>query len=414
MDIKGKKLLILGSNALTCDIVKTARKLGVYTIVTDWNPIEKAPAKQIDDEYWNDSLMDYDILAQKIKEFGVNGILTGFADSYLVPYAELCDRTGLPSYATAVLFAKTLDKALFKEMCKRNDVPTVPDYNLSEFDPSTISEQNKIIIKPVDNSGSRGIIVCSNPTKYQECVDFALNYSAKKQIVIEKYVEMDQISVSYTIQDGIPSLSTINDDILYKTPKSGTVNCGGIYPSKYFDFYKEQIDEKVKNLLMKEGFKNGVLFMQAFCNGKELYFFEMGYRLSGGRHYIFTENQNQSSSLKQLIHFALTGKMADYLIADRDNANFNNLCCRFNLIGRSGVISKIEGFDYLQMRPEIIYTSLLKKAGDDVGMEGTTATQLLGAYAVMIDRDDFKRMLADVYKNVKFFNDKGENLVIKI
>ena len=414
MNIKGKKLLILGSNALTCDIVKTARELGVYTIVTDWNPIEKAPAKQNADEYWNDSLMDYDILVQKIKEFGINGILTGFTDSYLVPYAELCDRTGLPSYATTELFAKTLDKALFKEMCKRNDVPTVPDYNLYEFDSSTLSEQNKIIIKPVDNSGSRGIVVCSNPTKYQECVDYALNYSEKKQIVIEKYVEMDQISVSYTIQDGIPSLSTINDDILYKTPKSGTVNCGGVYPSKYFDYYQEQIDEKVKNMLVREGFKNGVLFMQAFCNGKELYFFEMGYRLSGGRHYIFTENQNQSSSLKQLIHFALTGKMADYLIAERDNANFNNLCCRFNLIGKSGVISKIEGFDYLQRKQEIIYTSLLKKAGDDVGMEGTTATQLLGAYAVKKDMDDFKHMLADVYENVKFFNGKGENLVIKI
>lgn len=414
MNIKGKKLLILGSNALTCDIVNTARELGVYTIVTDWNPIEKAPAKQNADEYWNDSLMDYDILVQKIKEFGINGILTGFTDSYLVPYAELCDRTGLPSYATTELFAKTLDKALFKEMCKRNDVPTVPDYNLYEFDSSTLSEQNKIIIKPVDNSGSRGIVVCSNPTKYQECVDYALNYSEKKQIVIEKYVEMDQISVSYTIQDGIPSLSTINDDILYKTPKSGTVNCGGVYPSKYFDYYQEQIDEKVKNMLIREGFKNGVLFMQAFCNGKELYFFEMGYRLSGGRHYIFTENQNQSSSLKQLIHFALTGKMADYLIAERDNANFNNLCCRFNLIGKSGVISKIEGFDYLQRKQEIIYTSLLKKAGDDVGMEGTTATQLLGAYAVMKDMDDFKQMLADVYENVKFFNGKGENLVIKI
>ena len=368
----------------------------------------------IADEHWEENIKDYDRLAILIGKNKVDGIITGFTDSYLVPYAELCDRAGLPSYATAELFAKTLDKALFKEMCKRNDVPTVPDYNLYEFDSSRLSEQNKIIIKPVDNSGSRGIVVCSNPTKYQECVDYALNYSEKKQIVIEKYVEMDQISVSYTIQDGTPSLSTINDDILYKTPKSGTVNCGGIYPSKYFDFYKKQIDEKVKNMLMREGFKNGVLFMQAFCNGKELYFFEMGYRLSGGRHYIFTENQNQSSSLKQLIHFALTGKMADYLIADRDNANFNNLCCRFNLIGKSGVISKIEGFDYLQRKPEIIYTSLLKKVGDDVGVEGTTATQLLGAYAVMKDMDDFKQMLADVYENVKFFNDKGENLVNKI
>ena len=74
----------------------------------------------------------------------------------------------------------------------------------------------------------------------------------------------------------------------------------------------------------------------------------------------------------------------------------------------------IGSFISLQRKSEIIYTSLLKKAGDDVGMEGTTATQLLGAYAVMKDMDDFKQLLADVYENVKFFNNKGENLVIKI
>ena len=413
-ELKGMKLLITGGCRLSEDIVLAAKEMGIYTIVADWHDIHNSPAKMIADEHWEENIKDYNRLANLIRINRVDGIITGFTDSYLVPYAELCDRVGLPSYATAGLFAKTLDKALFKEMCKRNDVPTVPDYNFYEFDSSTLSEHNKIIIKPVDNSGSRGIVVCSNPAKYQECVDYAINYSEKKQVVIEKYIEMDQISVSYTIQDGTPSLSTINDGILYKMPKSGTVNCGGIYPSRYFNLYKGQIDEKVKKMLVREGFKNGVLFMQAFCNGKELYFFEMGYRLSGGRHYIFTENQNQSSSLKQLIHFALTGKMADYLIADRDNAKFNNLCCRFNLIGKSGEISKIEGFDYLQRRPEIIYTSLLKKEGDEVGMEGTTATQLLGAYAVMKDMDDFKHMLVDVYENVKFFNDNGENLVIKI
>ena len=52
-ELKGKKLLILGGNALTMDIVEKAKDLGVYTIVTDWNSIERSPAKRIADEYWN-------------------------------------------------------------------------------------------------------------------------------------------------------------------------------------------------------------------------------------------------------------------------------------------------------------------------------------------------------------------------
>ena len=35
MDIKGKKLLVLGANAISCEIVDAAKALGVYTIATD-------------------------------------------------------------------------------------------------------------------------------------------------------------------------------------------------------------------------------------------------------------------------------------------------------------------------------------------------------------------------------------------
>ena len=311
-EFKGKKLLITGGCRLAEDIVKAAKEMGIYTIVVDWHNPHVSPAKLVSDEYWNEDIKDYDRLISLIKEKKVDGVTTGFTDSYLIPYAELCEKAGLPYYATASLFQKTLDKKLFKEMCRNNGVPVVPEYDLQTFNPLKISKSHKIIIKPVDNSGSRGIVICDNPANYQECIDFALSYSEKKQIVIERFMEMEQISVSYTIQDGVPSLSTINDDLLYRSSNGGTVNCGGIYPSKYINFYREEIDDKVKNMLVKEGFRNGVLFMQAFCDGKELYFFEMGYRLSGGRHYIFTDHQNKSSSLKQLIHFALTGKMADY------------------------------------------------------------------------------------------------------
>jgi biotin carboxylase len=413
-EFQGKKLLITGGCRLTEDIVKTARTMGIYTIVVDWHDTHTSPAKLIADEYWQESIKDYDRLIELMKAKGIDGVITGFTDSYLVPYAILCEKACLPSYATPELFEKSLDKAMFKQMCKKNGVPVVPEYSQKTFDQSIISKENKVIIKPVDNSGSRGIVICDTPEKYDECLAYASEYSAKRQVIIEKYIELDSISVSYTIQDGEPSLTTVNDDFLYKTPNAGAINCGGLYPSKYVDFYIENIDNKVKGMLKNEGFKNGVLFMQAFTNGEELYFFEMGYRLSGGRHYIFTDNQNGSSSLKQLIHFALTGSMADYKIADRDNPKFKNLCYRFNLIGSPGVVAKIEGFDYMRHKAEVIFASLLKHEGDEVGCPGTTATQLLGAYIVANDQKHFRAVLDDIYSHVRFLNSNGENLVIRI
>lgn len=186
-ELKGKKLLVLGSNAIICDIVKEAKRMGVYTIVTDWNKFENAPAKQIADEYWMDSLMDYDVLVSKIKKNGINGIITGFADSYLIPYHKLCEATDLPCYGTKDAFEITIDKDRFKKYCMNNGVPVIPQYDVTTFDPSKISPTNKFIIKPVDNSGSRGVIACKESSDFQHCFDYALSFSHKKEVIIEKY-----------------------------------------------------------------------------------------------------------------------------------------------------------------------------------------------------------------------------------
>ena len=228
MDLKNKKLLILGSNAITCSIVEAAKVLGVYTIVTSWTKLEDAPAKQIADEYWDISLTDYDALLKGIKAEGVDGILTGFTDSYLLPYQHLCELANLPCYATKEVFETTMDKAKFKQLCRDNSIPVIPEYRIDTFDPSVINEKNKVIIKPVDNSGSRGVILCETPEDYQRCLEYALSFSEKKQVVIEKYMEMDSISLSYTIQDGVVSLSTTDDRHVHKAPKGSSVTNFGI------------------------------------------------------------------------------------------------------------------------------------------------------------------------------------------
>ena len=141
------------------DPVLKAKEMGLYTIVTDWHELEKSPAKQIADEYWNISLMAYDQLVPKIKEEKIDGILTGFTDAFLLAYQHLCELTGLPCYATKEVLETTMDKAKFKQLCRDNGVPVIPEYDLASFVPSTITEKNKIMIKPVDNSGSNGVIL---------------------------------------------------------------------------------------------------------------------------------------------------------------------------------------------------------------------------------------------------------------
>lgn len=396
------------------DPVQIARRMGVYTVVTDWNELEKSPAKRVADEYWNISLMDYGQLSIKIKDEKINGILTGFTDSHLLLYQHLCELTGLPCYASKEAFETTMDKARFKQLCHANGVPTIPEYDLASFNPSVISDNNKIIIKPIDNSGSRGVILCRSSDDFQRCLDFALSFSKKKAVIIEKYMDMDSFAASYTIQDGRISLSTLNDRLEHKSSETAAITCAGVYPSKYLDLYLEKMDSKMKSMYKSLGVTNGVLSVQGFIDGEEFYVMEMGYRLTGGQHYIFSKYENDISALEQLIYFAITGKMADFSIADRDNPRFRDLCLNLCILGRAARIDMIEGKEYVDGMPEVINASWMKDVGDLIGMDGTTSQKIANLHLVLKDYKDMKRVVSDIQAHFHVYDDKGNDLVLEL
>lgn len=409
-----KKLLVLGGGATSIDIVNAAQSLGVYVIVTDYYDVSRSPAKLLADEYWNDSIMEYDKLVKKIKEKGIDGIITGFTDSYLLAYQYLCELTGLPCYATKEVFSITLDKSLFKKYCIDNDVPIIPQYNLEDFDPTTITPSNKIIIKPVDNSGSRGVIVCGTAGDFQRCLDFALSYSQKKEVIIEKYMDMDSWAASYTIQDGIISLSTLNDRLEHKSSETAAITTAGIYPSKYLDLYLDKIDGKMKRMYRNMGVANGVLSVQGFVDGENFYVMEMGYRLTGGQHYIFSKYENGVSALEQLIMFAVTGSMADFRIDEKDNPRFKNLCLNLCILGKNAKIAEMEGKEYVESLPEMIHGVFIKQVGDQIGMDGTTAQKIANLHLVLKDYDDLKRVVKDIQDHFHVYDEDGNDLVLPL
>lgn len=407
-----QKLLILGGNALSCDIVKTARSLGIYSIVTDWYDTKTSPAKLIADEYWDISTTDYHILSEKIKEEGITGVLTGFSDSYLLPYQHLCELNNLPCYATREQFEWTLDKATFKAKCKQYGVPVVPEYELKDFNPKQINKANRVIIKPVDNSGSRGICLCDNPENFQKMLTHSLDFSEKKQVVIERYMDCDDVSLEYTIQDGEVMLSAICDRYIYKTNEAGSVTSKLIYSSKYLSDYLADTDKKVRQMFKKEGLRNGILFMQAFVEDGKFYFYEMGYRLSGGRHYIFTEHENGRSAVKELIRFSVTGSMSNERLSKRINPDFRDACCQLSLLGKSDQIVSIRGQKAVEEIPEVLDASYYYKEGDVIGKQGTTAQIFARIHIAAYSEKKLDVVIRRIKDILIVKNKEGDNLII--
>lgn len=389
-ELAGKKVLILGGSILSKDIVTTAKEMGLYTIVADWYDVHRSPIKLMADEHCNISIEDYEQLSNLIREKKIDGVFTSFTDSYLLPYQKLCEMNNLPFYASKTAFENSVNKYLFKRMCERNNVPVVPEYDYKSFDPTTLSSKNAIVIKPVDNSGARGITYCDNPYDFDILIGVALNNSPSKQIILEKFISNKgtTMSVRYIASEGELFLHLVGDRyVLDDTDGKALITAASFYPSKYTKFYMDNYDSKVKQMFKSVGVSNGALFMESFCDGDNLYFYEMGMRLSGAMTYNITKSTNDVNELKMLLRYAVTGKMCSTQELERIDPFLNgHYSASIALPLTVGKIDSIEGISAITKHPKVYAFSQRYQVGDIIEEHHMgTLFQLLGRFSIITD-----------------------------
>lgn len=398
--LQGKKLLILGSTTLISVIVSKAKEMGVYTIVTDNREYEKAPAKQIADKYYNLSFSDIDAMKELIKQEQIDGVLTGFTDSYMEYYLKICEETGLPCYGGYEQFMIATDKASFKKACLESEVPVIPGMDVKDIEQAKAAAEEigyPVFLKPADNSGSRGVIKCETREELKEAFDYAYSFSACKTVILEKYMDCDNVAMSYFISDGYIKLSTLNDRYLYVAPDTGSsITSYAVYPSVYSNRYLEEADAKVKKMLLDHGFSDGMVSLQAFVDDNSFYFCEMCYRPSGGHHFYFIKDQNHIDQLELLIRFAVNGSCYDSWNHENENPMFAEKCGMLKIIGDpEKEIMAIEGMDEINKRSDVVQAYASKSVGDKLGKSGTTA-QTIGTIWYKAESEEALKQKAEL------------------
>ena len=116
---KGKKILLLGGSRNMKEILDAAQAMGIKIGVTDWYNTDISPVKLMADEYFDVSITDYPALQRLIIDNNYDGVMTGYTDSYLEPYAKLCDLCDLPCYGTQEQFSVLTNKQKYKN-CSKN------------------------------------------------------------------------------------------------------------------------------------------------------------------------------------------------------------------------------------------------------------------------------------------------------
>jgi biotin carboxylase len=372
-DCKNKKLLVLGGTSASVDLVKTAKKMGVYTIVTDDQDF--GVAKEIADETLNISTTDISALARFVKSRKIDGVFCGPSEFNIRNAMKVAHLSRLPFYATEEQWNICSNKESFKELCREFSVPCVFEYDINNsLETETLEHIDyPVIVKPVDGCSSKGIEVCYSEDQLKKSYENAIRYSNQGRVMIEQYIDNGGIvtSVRYIACKGELYLSLTGDTyIVDPINRSALISALTVYPSKYTSHYVDNIDPKVREMFKSIGFKNGVLFMQSLPLGNELFFHEMGLRLSGGLTYTITEAANQINDLEMMIRYALGGSMcSDDEINRIDPLLDGRLAASLCIPLKTGKIAKLDGVEEIMRTLNIENFAQYYNVGDQVSKD---------------------------------------------
>ena len=409
--LKGKRLLILGGMRFSCEIVKKAREMGIHTIVADYNRIEDSPGKQIADEAVDLSVIDVEAVVSYVKKNAIDGVIVGFNDMLLPYYAEICQKCGLPCYGTKEQFETLIAKDRYKALCRQFGVPTIP-----EFDVSDENIKFPVLVKPVDNSGSRGISICHNRQELDNAVKIGKKASKNGKVVIERYMDGREVTVFWTFQDGNYYLSALanrhvkhnqGDDVI-------PLPVGYTFPSVFLPRYRKEVEENCKRMFQYLGLKDGMMFMQCKVEDGRCYVYDLGYRLTGSLEYKILERMCGYNPLEMMIYFALTGKMGKESIADKAVPEFKTPAFNVSCLCAPGTIKSITGIDRVKKMPEVDDVVIAHAPGETIteqmrGLLAQITVRVLGSVSA---KEDLLPTMRQIDETIHIISTSGEQLLL--
>lgn len=407
--IKGKKLLILGATASEISIIRRAKEMGVYTIVTDnCTELRKSPAKYEADEYWNISWSDIDALEKVSRERGISGVTAGYSEFRIENTIKLCERLRLPCYCTWEQLEITRNKIRFKEECRKYGIPVIKDYYCIDD-----VDEYPVIVKPTDRAGSIGISIATNRQELEMAYQYAMNLSVTKQVLIERYIEDgDKFDVYYAVENGqITELSTCDTIMAKKNGREKVIQSAWMYPSRIVSVFRTDADAQIRKMISGLGIRYGCIFFSGFYNNKEGFaFFECGFRLEGAHQYKYVAQKGLYDFNDIFISHALLG---DTSIVERVRNYINEelKCIVINVYAKQGIISEIKGLEQVEALPHCELVLQRSYIGQECSDEAAILIKPIQFEICAEKPEDLKFDVEMAYRYLKILDQDGNDMI---
>lgn len=358
--MQGKTLVILGGADGALTTIAAAHRLGLRTMCVDMR--EEAPGARAAEEFLHLSTRDVPAIVTALADRpDIVGIMSPASDVNIPHQRAVALALGLPCAITDEAERVSTDKAYFHEVSARLGIRTPAHASGTAADviEAAATLTWPLVVKPVDLSGGRGVVLCTDLAELRAAAEAAEEWSPTSRVIVEEFVSGRDCGAELFVVDGRVALAGVSERIIGAPPSLVTVG----HSMSPDDPAAPRLAELVTALTEAIGYRDGpvnVDFIQEDAGG--LVLIEMGTR-SGG---------NGIGELVGMIHgvdsteLAVRAAVGEPVHRDQWPEPRRHAAARSFFADRTGTLSALQGLDALEEDPSVVDVIVTARPGDRV------------------------------------------------
>lgn len=350
-----QKLMILGASVLQLSLIKKAKNLGLHVIVVDQN--KNAVGVKEADDFYAVSTLDVDSILQIAKKEEIDGIMTTGSDLPMKVVGAVSDELKLNSISAETAELAT-NKIKMINKFKEKKVPSPFFKEINNYNGESIDFDLPFIVKPANNSGSRGVKLVLDKYDISESLNYAKSFDVNGNILIEEYLTGQEISVEGIVIEDKLEIITLTK----KFVSSGAyfVETGHVQPFIVNKSLYEEIEKCCQLTIESLNINKGPVHIELFVTEYGPKVIEAGARMGGD--FITSDLVTLSTGVdfeEMSIIQALGGE-----VRIPKNLNGNFCAIKFIYSTTVGYLLEVNGIEEAQKLKNIKKIGISKEIGD--------------------------------------------------
>lgn len=397
------KALVLCGGIPQIALMNELKSRGITVVLADMN--EKVAGRKYCDVFYPASVLDVEAVKEVAVKEKVDFVITVCADQVLEVVAQVSEELSLPCYIDFETAKNVSKKSYMKKIFVENGVPTSKHVILNDLDAGKISHlEYPIIVKPIDSYSSRGVKKVFNEDELKAAFEQAKNISRAKAVVVEEFVEGEEVTVDVYVEEGVAKLlTTSNSD---KMQGDGFVIHRTRNPASVSDDIKAQIEETAQKIADAFGLKNTPMLIQLITDGKRISVIEFCARTGGGIKFRLIKRVSGFDVVKAVVDLTLGIKPHYEPQTGKQKYIVNEF-----LYGTPGTFDHLEGFEELLAEGIINEFHQLKNQGAEIGEIKSSGDRIACFTIQTEDIELLRKNHAIANQRIKAISTSGEDMI---